>query len=246
MRMVLVGGALLAPLLASADATETASRLDALYAKRYEPAQLKELESLTAEALESYPNDGEILWRAARLKQWQCDGATNNDARRSLGKAAWDYAERAVHLVPQAVAPHYYAAIGLGCYAQAVGIFEAITQGLEGRFNQRLDQALKLDPAYDHAGPLIAKGRYYFELPWPKRDLRRSAEMLEKAVMLRPTSLRAYLYLAETQLRDGAPRKARETLNRVIEGGDSYDIAEGRRVKGWVPRLKAEIDKELK
>jgi hypothetical protein len=70
--------------------------------------------------------------------------------------------------------------------------------------------------------------------------------MLEKAATLKPVPLRAYLYLAETQLRDGAPKKALETLNRVIQGDDSYDVAEGRRVKGWVPRLKAEIEKELK
>ena len=246
MRMVLVGGALLAPLLASADASETASRLDALHAQRQDAERLKELEALTADAVKSYPNDGEILWRAARLKYWQCDGANDDEARRAFGKEAWDYGERAVQAAPQAVAAHYYAAIGLGCYAQAVGILQAIAQGLEGRFNQRVDQALKMDASYEHAGPLIAKGRYYFELPWPRRDLRRSAEMLEKAVSLQPASLRAYFYLAETQLRDGAPKKARETLSRVFEGGVGYDVAEGRRIKAWAPRLKAEIDKELK
>jgi hypothetical protein len=245
MRTVLVWGALFAPLLASADASETARRLDALHAQRHQPERMKELEALTADALKTYPGDGGILWRAARLWSWQCDGA-RGAMKRSLGKASWDHGERAVQAAPQAVASHYYAALGLGCYAQAIGVLQALMQGLEGRFNERLDQALKMNPSYENAGPLIAKGRYYFELPWPKQDLRRSAELLGKAAKAQPEALRAYLYLAETQLRERQPRRARETLERVFQGGEEYDVAEARRVKGWASKLKVDIEKELK
>jgi tetratricopeptide (TPR) repeat protein len=246
MRTLVAWGVMLAPWIASADGVEMARRLDELYAQRHEADRVKELEALTAEALKTYPDDGGVLWRAARLKYWQCDGIAHPLMRRSLGKASWDYGERAVKLAPKAIESHFYAAIGLGCYAQAVGILKALADGLEGRFNERLDAAIKMDPSFQNAGPLIAKGRYYFELPWPKRDLRRSAEVLEKAVKTQPAALRAYLYLAETQLNDGAPQKAKETLNRVLQGAEGYDVAEARRVKAWAPALKAKIEEKLK
>lgn len=244
--MLLAWGLLLAPLSAYADVTETIRRIDELYSQRHEPERLKELERLTAESLKSHPEDAGVLWRAARLKYWGCDGSTHPVMKRSLGKASWDYGERAVKLAPNAVQSHYYAAIGLGCYAQAVGILKALADGLEGRFNERLDRAIQIDASFENAGPLIAKGRYFYELPWPKRDLRRSAEVLQKAVKSQPAALRAYLYLAETQLRDSAAQKAKETLGHVFQGGESYDVAEARRVKAWAPKLKAEIEEELK
>jgi hypothetical protein len=246
MRLLLACVFSLAPAIALADAAETARRLDELYELRYQPERLKELEALTTQALKTYASDAGILWRAARLKHWQCDGIANATMKKALGKAAWDFGEQAVKLAPKAVESHYYAALGLGCYAEAVGIFNALTQGLEGKFNERLDAALKMNPSYHHGGPMIAKGRYYSELPWPKRDLRRSAEMLEKAVKAHPESLRAYFYLAETQLNDGAPQKAKQTLERVFQGDESYDVAEARRIKGWAPRVKAKIEEKLK
>ena len=48
------------------------------------------------------------------------------------------------------------------CSPVDVGVLQALMQGFEGRFNERLEQALKMDPSYDNAGALIAKGRYYF------------------------------------------------------------------------------------
>ena len=246
MRMLLAWGLLLSPLIAFADAAETARRLDELYELRHQPERLKELEAQTSQALKTHPEDGGILWRAARLKYWQCDGIAHPAMRKTLGKAAWDYGERAVRVAPKEIESHYYAAIGLGCYAQAVGILKALADGLEGKFNERLDAALKINPSFRHAGPLIAKGRYFAELPWPKRDLRRSAEMLEKAVQTQPQALRAYFYLAETQLNDGAPQKAKQTLDRVFQGEEGYDVAEARRVKAWAPALKAKIEEKLK
>ena len=82
MRMLLAWGLLLSPLIAFADAAETARRLDELYELRHQPERLKELEAQTSQALKTHPEDGGILWRAARLKYWQCDGITHPAMRK--------------------------------------------------------------------------------------------------------------------------------------------------------------------
>jgi cytochrome c-type biogenesis protein CcmH/NrfG len=131
--------------------------------------------------------------------------------------------------------------VGIGAYSQAVGILKALTDGLEGKFNERLDLALKLDPAFDRAGPLLAKGRYYYELPWPKRDLKKSASFFRKVIEQHPESLRARFYLAEMLLADGEKKKAHELLLEVSQGGVAYDPAEGQLVQRWARKLQANI-----
>lgn len=245
MRTTLALIAAFVPLLALADVAETAKQLDALYAERADATKLKELEKATEDALKANPADYDILWRASRLKYWQADGATNEKIKAKLGKESWDLGEQAVKANPKGVEGHYFGGIGLGAYSQGVGIMAALSQGLEGKFNERIDTAMKLDPTFDNAGPLIAKGRYHYELPWPKRDLDESKALLEKAIKAKPKALRAYLYLAQTQLKDGDAKAAKETLDKVFAGGTDYDAAEARRVKSLAKGVKKQVDEEL-
>ncbi len=134
----------------------------------------------------------------------------------------------------------------MGAYSEAVGILTAIGEGLESKYNERLDAALKMDPSYERGGPLLAKGRYYYELPWPKRDLKKSASFYQKVLTKHPEQLRAWLYLAETLLADGEERQAHEAILKVFQGSVDYDPAEGHRVQGWAKRVQTAIEKELK
>ncbi len=236
----------LVPALVLADVGEFAAKLDALHAQRHDSSKLKEQEQVVTEALQAHPDDYAVLWRAARYKYWLGDGAADKAKREKWGKEAWDLGERAVKANPDGIEGQYYSAIGLGVYSQGVGILTALTQGLEGKFNSRLDKAIQLDAGYDNAGPLIAKGRYFFELPWPKRDLEASQKTLRKAIATQPAALRAYLYLAETELADGEAGKAKETLARVLSGAEGYDKAEARRVKDRAKGVQTQIEEELK
>ena len=244
MRSALCLALLLLPALALAE-EDTLGKLDALYARREDPAAVKELETAVQTALKATPDDYELLWRAARARYWVADGQPNGDTKKRLAKEAWDLSERALKKNPKGVEGSYFAALSIGAYSQAVGILSALAEGLEGKFNDRLDYAIKANPDIDHGGPLIAKGRYYFELPWPKRDLGKSTQILQKVVEKHPESLRAYVYLAETQLDDGKTAEAKATLAKALSGSVSYDPAEGQRAKGMARKLQGE-KKELR
>jgi tetratricopeptide (TPR) repeat protein len=181
----------------------------------------------------------------ARWRQWQAEGAPDAKVKKNLGRQAWELGDRARKLAPERIEGHYYAALGLGSYSQAAGILTALGEGLEGKYNERLDTALKMDPMFDRGGPLLAKGRYYYELPWPKRDLKKSASFFQKVIVQYPGQLRAWLYLAETLLAEGEEEQAHEAILKVTRGSVAYDPAEGQLVQGWAKKVQAAIEKEL-
>ncbi|MFL5319809.1 MAG: tetratricopeptide repeat protein, partial [Myxococcaceae bacterium] len=107
------------------------------------------------------------------------------------------------------------------------------------------DTSMKIASDLDLMGPTVAKGRYYYELPWPKRSLSKSADLLQKVIEKHPENMRARLYLAQTQLKDGDAKKAKETLAPVFTGSTAYDPPEAKRVQGLAKGVQKEIDEEL-
>lgn len=247
MRLILLALSLLVALPAPAATPEVLASLDALFARRAEAAAaVKEAEALLKKELQAAPDDYELIWRSARLSSWQADGAGDSRLKKVLGKQAWDTCERGVKLAPERVECQYFAAAGIGSYSQAVGIMKALQEGLEGKFNERLDAAIRINPGFERGGPWVVKGRYHYELPWPKRSLSESTKLLEKVVAKFPENLRAHYYLAETLLADDKPEKAREAILKVKQGSVEYDPAEGRLIQAWAKKVEAEIEEELK
>jgi tetratricopeptide (TPR) repeat protein len=218
--------------------------LDGLWKERGDTAKADDAIRVGTTALAAHPDDVELMYRLARATLWVGDGEENNDRKQKLGRDVWDLGERMVKAKPSWVGGHYYAAAGIGIYSQAVGILRALGEGLEGKFNERLDKAIELDQKFQKEMPLIAKGRYYFELPWPKRNLGKSATWYRKALTLDPNNLRATAWLAETLWRDGDVAGARAQLAKVQEGHVPDDPPEEARVKSIARKIAAQMDKE--
>jgi tetratricopeptide (TPR) repeat protein len=237
---------LLIPVLAWADAAQVAERLDQLFAARDDPAVSQELEGAVGQSLRDYPDEYEVLWRAARYKQWLADGTSDERLKKQFGKEAWELGERAIRQDPNRVEGHYFSALGLGSFSRASGILKALGQALDGQFNEKIEKAIHLAPSFLGGAPLVAKARYYYELPWPKRSLKKSAELFAQAIQMHPENLRAYVYLAETQLKDGNAKLAKETVTKALSGSVDYDPPEGRRSQQLAKRVAAVIEEELK
>lgn len=245
MRPIFLALFVLAALPALAASPDELSTLDALYARRQDAAAVKQLDEALDKALKAAPEDFELLWREARLRHWQAEGL-DAKGKKTLGKQVWEIGDHARKVAPDRIEGHYYAALGIGAYSQAVGILTALGEGLEGKYNERLDAAIKMDPMFDAGGPLLAKGRYYYELPWPKRDLKKSVSLYQKVLAKHPERIRAWLFLAESQLADDDAKKAQETLLKVTQGNITTDLPEVQRVQGWAKPVQAKIEEELK
>lgn len=208
-------------------------KLDALYARRDDPRALEDARRVADAGVAASPADYGTLWRAARAYfSLSDDPKRPDDARERAGKTAWDLAQRAVAVNPEGVEGHYWAALGVGGWAREMGVVRAIANGIEGKFTGELRRAETLDPGYDHGNIPVVWAAYYLDVPWPKRDRKKAAEYLRRALQKNPASLRARLYLAQIAKDEGRPTEAKALLAEIASAPvGRYDAPEERRVK---------------
>jgi tetratricopeptide (TPR) repeat protein len=232
MRLAPLALALLAlPALADEPADDLLAQVDAAWLERDQPGRLDQVQGLLDQAASRAPDDYGLLWRRARLLFWKADDLSIPKEEKSrLGKACWEEAERAIAARPDGVEGWFHAAAGVGNYALGMGILRALTQGLEGKFKERLARAEALDPVYQGGAIATSWGRFYYELPWPKYDAGKSRSSLRRALERNPGNVRALVYLGELELKEGRRDEARALWERAAahEAG-AYDGPEERR-----------------
>jgi len=216
---------------------EQLAKVASLWAERRDPAKADEALGLATAALAERPDAPDRMFWKARLLLWVGDSVTDPKERKRLGREAWDLGDQLARAKPEWVAGHYFAAVGIGLYCSGAGILSALGEGLDSKFNARLERALALDPQFERQGPRLAKGRYFFEMPWPKRSLAKSAAWYQDALADDPRNLRAMAWLAETLWREGNVAAALTQLARVREGHIEGDLPEEERVKAIALRV---------
>ena len=233
---------------AAEDASALLAKIDALQPSR--DTSEKELDALITQALAAAPNDYGVLWRAARHHCWIGEGPSAKARREQEAKQCWDLGAKAAALKPEAVEGNYFAAAGAGQYSTEIGILKALSKGMEGTFNGYLDKAIAIDRKFFFAAPLLAKGRYHYSLPWPKRSYSKSVDRYKEALALYPNQIRAKLWMAETLVADGDAKVAKSYIDQVeaqlAADGAGADMPEVRRVKGWLEPVKKKVQEELK
>ncbi len=204
---------------------------DALWPVRDLPGKERELEEALERAAARAPGAPEVLWRQARLLVWQSeDPGRARDQRSVLGKRAWELAERAIAAAPRRVEGYFYSAAGMGTYSLGIGVLQALLQGIEGKFRERLAQAEAIEPGFLHGAIPTAWGRLWYELPWPKHDARRSEEALRRAIAEAPDDVRALVYLGDVEADEGRRGAAREAYDRALAvKPEATDPPEARR-----------------
>jgi hypothetical protein len=224
-----------APAPVAAPAPDQVARFDELWRSRDKEASVTELKALASDFAKS--DDYEKLWRVAHLYFWLADGVQNDDgAKKKLAQHGWDVGKKAVAKNPQGLAGLYWNSVDIGLYSEAVGVVNALFQGLESKFRDPLLQCEQLDPNHqnkdiDLIGPELTLGRYFYSLPWPKRSLTKSKKKLEEALAVRPADLRAHFYLAQTLEADGDKDGAKAQVALIASAPVDYDPPEGRRIK---------------
>ncbi len=225
--------------------SEKLSRLlaaaDEAWRERDRPGRVEEMKAALDEAERIAPDGYGVLWRISRWYFWVADDPKLAAEEKSrLGKLGWDFGDRATRASPEGVEGWFYAMSGVGNYSLGIGVVTALLKGIDGKFVERLERAQKIDPDFDRGGVDLSWGRYFYELPWPKYDGRRSEVWLYKALGKNPKNVRARVYLAELYLKEDHPPEARRQLERALahEPG-AYDAPEERRYQARARELLA-------
>ncbi len=226
----------------SAPVASLLAEADASYARRDDPAQLAAHRARLAEAEKLAPGDYDVLWRLARLNFWLADDPKLPGKEKSrLGKTGWDYGDRATVANPKGVEGWYFAAGGVGNYALGIGVITALRQGIEGKFKDRLSRSESIDPNFLNGAIQGAWGRFWYELPWPKYDARKSKRSLEQALAKNPNNVRVHVYLAELNLKEERFDGWRTELQKALAAPPGrYDAPEERRWQEVARRMLAD------
>jgi len=86
----------------------------------------------------------------------------DEDKARACFLDAVKRAEAAIEVLPDDPNSHYFHAFNLGRYSQNISIVKALSQGLGGKIQSSLENAIYLQP--EHADANIALGAYYAEV----------------------------------------------------------------------------------
>lgn len=221
----------------------TLARIDALWKVRDEPGKALEAEEALEQASKLAPGNYSVLWRRARQLFWRADDPElSRDEKSRLGKEGWEVGDRAAAARPDRVEGWFYAAAGAGNYALGIGVVTALFQGIEGKFRERLERAEAIDPGFNVGAISTAWGRFWYELPWPKYDAKKSEARLREALALNPKNVRAQVYLAELFFKEGRSEQARALLAAAAaQVPGAYDAPEERR---WQARARVLLEEK--
>lgn len=164
------------------------------------------------EAAALQPKGFGAMWRLARHHFTKSDQSRSDAVKKREGKLSWQYADKAIAANPKHPAGYYWATAGIGEFSTGAGLLTALRMGIADKFKRYAKSTIARSKRFEHGGGYRALGRFYFKLPWPKRDLDKSIALLRKAVQAGPYKARNYAWLAESLIKDGEEKQAKAVL----------------------------------
>lgn len=201
----------------------TIDRLDRLWTERANPDAVERAITIGTRTFAAHPSSYELAWRLALVHWRKGDLATSTEQRRERYVTARRYAETAVKLDPSRVEGHCYYALTTGDYGGTLSLIGAAIEGIGSTFEREIKRSYEIDRDFDHGSPMLALGRFYFSLPWPKRDLQQSRRYLEELKQRHPGALLGRVYLADTDHALGDDVAARHELEYVLSHDAPHD-----------------------
>jgi tetratricopeptide (TPR) repeat protein len=194
---------------------------DALFAHEKDVGKVNAAIELYKNAATSEANNYEAHWKLARayysLVNRIAGSEETKEYRKRISREGMHCAQRALEANPSGLEGHYYYALCLTQRMIAIGGFNTLVQGLDREYAEHMNKAFAIDKYYDTAGPLKGLGRYFYYLPWPRKDLKKSIAYLEEAVAFAPHNIRARVYLAESYLKAGKRDLALACLRKALQ-----------------------------
>jgi hypothetical protein len=219
LRLWLALGAALFVVVAAGAAEPSATtiqQMDALWASRKDPESLRRLIEMGEKSARER-DDFETEWRIARACVFLGEQQENRTLKKALAVKGMEWGRKAMEKEPNRVEGHYYYGSTVGQYGATIGMLTAVTAGVAGKFESSMTRSIEIDNDYDEGGARIALGRFYYVLPWPKKDLQRSRRYLEESRKRHPQRLLTRLYLADTYYELGKKTQARRELQVILQ-----------------------------
>ena len=203
------------------------TQADAIYEKDNLESVVKAL-PLYRKAVEENPDSYEANWKMARaLREYadlsmQAEVEDWKDICEDYGKEGLEYAEIAKDMEPDKVEGQYYYGLCAGTYSDGISILKAIRKGLRKKTEKAFEKAYEIDKMYDDAGPILALGRMWHQLPWPFQKEKTSEKYFEEYYQYFPDNPQGLVYYAELLGDRNKDDEAKELLEKAAQSDHPY------------------------
>jgi len=208
-------------------ASDYLAQADAIYEKDNLESVVKAL-PLYRKAVEENPDSYEANWKMSRaLREYadlsmQAEVEDWKDICEDYGKEGLEYAEIAKDMEPDKVEGQYYYGLCAGTYSDGISILKAIRKGLRKKTEKAFEKAYEIDKMYDDAGPILALGRMWHQLPWPFQKEKTSEKYFEEYYQYFPDNPQGLVYYAELLVDRNKEDKAKELLEKAAQTDHPY------------------------
>lgn len=201
----------------AADAADLVKEADLLFAQRGDLAKANQAADLYEKALAADPKNEEAAWKAARVIYWIGRNTEGNEAKVLVFERGIADAKKAIAINPDSLGGHYWLGVSYGLYGSAKGVTKSLS--LINPIKEEMAKVIEIDPKYDEGGPYRVLGRLYFKVPGIFGGSNSEAiKNLKQAIAYGPSRWLNHLYLAEVYMDEGENDKAKELLQRIIQG----------------------------
>ncbi|MBX7057741.1 MAG: hypothetical protein K1X75_06710 [Leptospirales bacterium] len=182
------------------------------------PEKLLEARQLLEAQLAQAETRADALADLCQTLFWLGDYSTDKAKREEYFGQAVEMGKQAVEANPASVKAQLWYAASMGSHGMERGIMSSLFY--LGPIEKHGKLALDLDQNYFDAAALRLLGRFYHQAPgWPigAGDLKKSLQMLQKAVEIAPNFPYNHLYLGEALAASGKKADGKQKIQHVLD-----------------------------
>ena len=196
-------------------AGEVPASVDALYARREDPAAARQAADQYLAHHRSAPQDFVGCWKLARASYYMGTQGPAADRRMWL-ETGLTSATDALALNEARPEGHFWLAANMGALAESYGLRKGLKY--RTRIRQALERVLAIDPAFMEGSADRALGRWYHKVPGLFGGSAAKAEQhLRKSLTYNPQSTVSLFFLGELYADEGRPAQALRLFQQVLE-----------------------------
>lgn len=203
------------------------AQADAIYEKSNLESVIEAL-PLYRKAVRENPDSYEANWKMARVLREYANLSMETgiddwkEICKEYGREGLKYAEIAQDLEPDRIEGNYYYGLSAGTYSDGISILKAIREGLRKKTQNAFEKAYEIDKMYDDAGPILALGRMWHQLPRPFRKTPASERYFEEYYQHFPDNPQGLVYYAELLITRRKEDRAKELLLQAAQSKHTY------------------------
>lgn len=170
------------PVICLADSSALMKQADSLFSYDGNLDNYQKSIDLYKQVLASEPGNFEATWKCARSLRFYANKAQQTNFKgwkkicATMGKEGMTYAQKAIDLNPKKPDGYYYYALNVGIYADGVSIVKALKEGLKDKTQSSFEKVIAIDKSYEKYAALVGIGRFWYVLPWPLSDKKKSLD----------------------------------------------------------------------